>query len=80
MLIRVIGGSGLSEIGGNAFYGRENLKEITLPVTLTMIGKQAFDRCPNLSLAVFRDSYALEYCRENALRYSYTESQDWLKN
>ena len=80
MLTRVSGGSGLSEIGNSAFYGCENLNQVTLPVTLTKIGEQAFSRCPNLILAVYRDSYALEYCRENALKYSYTDSQDWLKD
>lgn len=80
MLTRVSDGSGLSEIGNSAFYGCENLNQVTLPVTLTKIGEQAFSRCPNLILAVYRDSYALEYCRENALKYSYTDSQDWLKD
>ena len=80
MLTRVSGGSSLSEIGDGAFYGCENLMEVTLPVTLTKIGERVFGRCPNLILAVFRDSYAVEYCRENALKYSYADSQDWLKD
>ncbi|MBQ7423229.1 MAG: leucine-rich repeat domain-containing protein [Prevotella sp.] len=34
---------GLEEIGSNAFYGCQNLKEITLPSTVTTIGSMAFN-------------------------------------
>lgn len=39
---------GVTEIGGRAFAGRENLKEIVFPSSLISIGKDAFAGCSSL--------------------------------
>lgn len=41
--------NGVTELGGNAFYGNVNLKSIEIPSSVTIIGGSAFDRCKNLS-------------------------------
>ena len=42
-------GSGLTELGNNAFLNCYNLKEITLPGKLEQIGKSAFEYCTSLT-------------------------------
>ena len=39
----------VTEIGESAFEGNDKLKSITLPATVTVIGKRAFRNCVNLS-------------------------------
>ncbi len=73
--------NGAAEITG--YWGKaENL---TIPDQLdghpvTAIGDDAFYSCSSLTLTVGRDSYALQYCKENGLNYTYPDSLDWLNN
>ena len=52
----------VTKIGQNAFYydgfhdSRENLISISLPNTVTEIGKDAFDQCPNLTTVTFNNN------------------------
>ena len=68
----------VTSIGKWAFYECDALTSITLPDTLTSIGDMAFAGCPNLTLTVPRDSYAVEYAKENSIPYTHTDSMDWL--
>ena len=52
----------VTKIGQNAFYydgfhdSRENLISISLPNTVTEIGEDAFDQCPNLTTVTFNNN------------------------
>ncbi|MCQ2611642.1 MAG: leucine-rich repeat domain-containing protein [Treponema sp.] len=60
--------SGITKLNINFFYEANNLKEITLPDTLEVIGIGAFDRCSNLEKVVIPPSVtiiemaAFRYC------------------
>ena len=42
------------------------------------MGENVFEYCDNLLVTIERDSYAAEYCKENGVRYQYTDYKDWL--
>jgi len=58
--------------------------ELIVPDTLdgyivTGIGEDAFYHClKNAVFTVVRDSWAAQWCKENGLNYTYTDSLDWL--
>ncbi len=70
----------VTTIGDEAFSSCYNLTSVCIPDSVTAIGYGAFSRCSSLTLTVGRDSYALQYCKENALNYTYPDSLDWLNN
>lgn len=71
----------VTTIGQVAFSGCTALNTVTLPDSLTFIGAGAFYRCNALSaITVQRDSYAAQYCKANALPYTYPDANDWLMN
>ena len=64
-----------------AFAFCENLREINIPETAAEIGEKVFLGCDSLvSIKVARESVAADYCRVNALSYTYQDSDDWLNN
>ena len=72
---------GIRAIGDYAFNYCSSLTGITLPDSVTSIGDRAFDYCSSLtSITVSRDSYAAQWCKENNLRYTYPDANDWLLN
>ena len=70
----------VTTIGDEAFSSCYNLTSVSIPDSVTAIGYGAFSRCSSLTLTVGRDSYALQYCKENGLNYTYPDSLDWLNN
>lgn len=60
-------------IGNRAFCGCEALTEVNIPESVTEIGKNAFGGCTNLTLQIFRSSYAESYCINNKVNYIFTE-------
>ena len=68
----------VSAIGKAAFIWCTNLMEITIPNSVTSIGDMAFSSCDNITLIVERDSYAVQYCKDNNLNYTYPDANDWL--
>lgn len=70
---------GVESIGSYAFSGCKSLQAITLPESAETIGDDAFSGCSEeLVITVVRDSYAMEYCKEHGLKYTYSEVNDWL--
>ncbi len=53
---------------------------VSIPASVTFIGKDAFKNCPNLTLTVPRNSYAAEYAKANNIPYTYPDANDWLNN
>ena len=56
-----------------------------VPASVTFIGKSAFKKSAfmsreSLTLTVDRDSYALQYAKENGIDYTYTDALDWLNS
>ena len=75
---------GVTDIGNNAFYSCQMLTSVTLPDSVVHIGKDAFSvlnpgngsftaPIEGLTVIVPEDSYAEQYCRENGLKYAYTD-------
>lgn len=71
---------GVTSIGEFAFYGCESLKEINFPGGLTSIADFAFEDCDGMTCTIERESYALQWCRENGVEYVYSDALDWLYN
>lgn len=66
----------VTTIGEAAFNTCSNLTSIAIPDSVKSIGEDAFWGCSNLTITVTRDSYAAQYCKENDLTYTYTDSLD----
>ena len=75
---------GVTDIGDNAFYNCQALTSVTIPDTVARIGKDAFSvpqtgngsftaPIPGLTVTVPRGSRAEQYCRENGLKYAYSD-------
>ena len=70
---------GVTSIDAYAFIDCESLTEMTIPGSVSSIGEDAFDGCPeNLVLTVERDSYARDYAQDNGIEYAYEDANDWL--
>lgn len=73
---------GLTSIGARAFTMCVNADTITIPASVTFIGKDAFDEC-SATLRVIEGSYAAQYAQENDIPYTYDleyavfQSGDW---
>ena len=70
----------VTSIGDEAFAECSALTNIELPDSVTRIGNSAFKRCDNLIITVQRDSYAARYAKDNNLKYTYPDANDWLNN
>ena len=64
----------VTSIGPFAFDGCSNLESIMIPNSVTSIGENAFKDCPKLTLSVYPNSYALDYAKENSIKYNLLES------
>ena len=71
---------GVTSIGDWAFELCESLTSVTIPASVTSIGRGAFRGCPNLTLTLPRDSYALQYAKDNDIPYTYPDVNDWLND
>lgn len=56
-------------IDSYAFYYCTGLKNITIPKSVTEIGDEVFNRCENVTLNIYKNSYAYEYAIKNNLKY-----------
>lgn len=63
----------VTEIEDIAFSECSALRSVLLPASVTEIGVGAFDKCPNLTLTVFRNSYAERYAQRNHIPYTYAD-------
>ncbi len=72
-------GHSVTVIGDGVFSDCIQLESVTVPDSVTAIGKDAFISCSDrLILTVGHGSYAETYARENDLQYMYPDSLDWL--
>lgn len=63
----------VTEILFQAFFECKALTEIKLSSNITYIGRGAFGGCPNLTVVLYRGSYAERYCKENNINFKYAE-------
>ena len=70
----------VTQIGDWAFAYCSSLTDITIPESVTQIGDSAFAFCSSLILIVERDSYAVQYAKDNGILYEYTDANDWLNS
>lgn len=61
--------STVESIGSFAFSDCSSLKALTIPKATTSIASNAFRNCPNLTLYVYKDSYAHQYAVENSINF-----------
>lgn len=62
--------NGFEVIEDACFVNCENLEKITIPETVTEIGKYVFSGCSeNLTIYCYADSYALQYAIDNNINY-----------
>lgn len=60
----------LSTLPQFCFFQCDNLTEVTIPVTITKIPKDAFKECPaNLKIKAYSGSYGLNYAEKNGFQY-----------
>lgn len=72
-----IGARRVSSVGERAFSGVFPISSVTLPEGVTSIGDNAFYNCGQwLTLTVEKDSYAENYCRENGLKFKYSDTEN----
>ena len=60
---------GIMEIGSLAFQGCYNLKEVTIPASVTYIDSDAFNAINNLVIKAPAGSYAQKFCEKNNIRF-----------
>lgn len=61
--------STVESIGSFAFSDCSSLKALTIPKATTSIASNAFRNCPNLTLYVYKDSYAQQFAEENSINF-----------
>lgn len=72
---------GVTEIGKYSFAHCGNLRSVVIFDSVTSIGEELFYGCTDLTAVVVgHDSYAKQYCVENALPYTYPDANDWLND
>ena len=59
----------VTEIGYYAFANCPNLNYIEIPASVTSIAKSSFQNDTEITLGVYRNSYALEYAESNNINY-----------
>ena len=59
----------VTSIGSYTFGNCTSLKSITIPKATTSIANNAFRNCPNLTLYVYKDSYAHQFAVENGINF-----------
>ena len=72
--------NGIRIIDNFAFCYCRSLTSITLPESVTTIGRLAFSDCDNLTFIVPEGSYAEQYCIDNNLTYQFINNLDWLND
>ena len=68
----------ISSIGYRAFYECYSLVGLTIPYSVISIGDESFTGCNNLTLMVFSDSYAEQYCKSGGYSYVLTSQPETL--
>ncbi len=71
---------GVTNIGAYAFAGCGDLEKIAIPNSVVSIDEGAFSDCAKLTVNASRDSYAVKYCMENGVNYTFPGANDWLNN
>ena len=59
----------VTEIGYYAFSNCPNLTYIEIPTSVTSIAKSSFQNDTDITLGVYRNTYALEYAENNGINY-----------
>lgn len=62
---------GVTTIDSEAFLSNYRLQEVTIPKSVTLMNKNIFNECPNVTLLVHKGSLGERYAKLNNLRYRY---------
>lgn len=69
---------GVTSIGDSALAYCDSLGDVVIPASVTFIAPDAFDKSPNVTLIVPRDSYARQFAIEHGIAYTYEDADRWL--
>ena len=59
----------VKKLGMESFYLCKNLTSAEIPENVTEIGVAAFNNCPNLVIHSTKGANAIEYAKENGIKY-----------
>lgn len=69
---------GTERVDARAFSYCNRLLSVTVPDSVTEIGRDAFEGRANLTLVVGRESFGEAYASANDIKYTYPDSDEWL--
>lgn len=69
---------GVTAIGDSALAYCDSLGTVVIPAGVTFIAPDAFEKSPNVTLLVPRESYARQFAVEHGMAYTYEDADSWL--
>ena len=78
-LKEVIIKDGVETIGEYAFGGCSGLQRVLIPQSVKLIEEKVFSNCSeDLVVSITNNDYAVQYCKDNNIKYTISGSTDWL--
>lgn len=72
-ITKIVVSETVTTIGQETFCGCTDLSRVYIPNSVTNISNDAFKECPNVTMYIYRNSYAEKYAKENEIKYEYLD-------